>query len=397
MRKRFTLNLLPSCKVLQMKVYLDNAATTPVAPEVFEAMTPILKNDFGNPSSTHLFGRSAKAIIEQSRRGIAKHINCQPSEIVFTSGGTEADNMAMFTSVTELGVKRIITSRIEHHAVGHTACHIQDKYEVELVYVDIDGAGNVDLDHLSSILADTSKKTLVTLMHANNELGTLMPIEEVSRICRKHGAYFHSDTVQTMGHYTFNLQELDIDFLTCAAHKFHGPKGIGFLYINKAVHSKAFIHGGAQERGLRGGTENLHGIVGLAKAMDLAYSDLEAHQKHVFGLKQHMMASFQESFPDISFHGETTYENSLYTVLNVCFPETDKAAMLLFTLDLKGIAASGGSACSSGSAKGSHVLEGINANPNRPNVRFSFSRYTTKAEIDYAVGQVAEIFKNKIV
>ena len=380
-----------------MKVYLDNAATTPVAPEVFEAMTPILKNDFGNPSSTHLFGRSAKAIIEQSRRGIAKHINCQPSEIVFTSGGTEADNMAMFTSVTELGVKRIITSRIEHHAVGHTACHIQDKYEVELVYVDIDGAGNVDLDHLSSILADTSKKTLVTLMHANNELGTLMPIEEVSLICRKHGAYFHSDTVQTMGHYTFNLQELDIDFLTCAAHKFHGPKGIGFLYINKAVHSKAFIHGGAQERGLRGGTENLHGIVGLAKAMDLAYSDLEAHQKHVFGLKQHMMASFQESFPDISFHGETTYENSLYTVLNVCFPETDKAAMLLFTLDLKGIAASGGSACSSGSAKGSHVLEGINANSNRPNVRFSFSRYTTKAEIDYAVGQVAEIFKNKIV
>ena len=380
-----------------MKVYLDNAATTPVAPEVFEAMTPILRNDFGNPSSTHLFGRSAKAIIEQSRRGIAKHINCQPSEIVFTSGGTEADNMAMFTSVTELGVKRIVTSRIEHHAVGHTACHIQNKYEVELVYVDIDGAGNVDLDHLSSILADTSKKTLVTLMHANNELGTLMPIEEVSRICRKHGAYFHSDTVQTMGHYTFNLQELDIDFLTCAAHKFHGPKGIGFLYINKAVYSKAFIHGGAQERGLRGGTENLHGIVGLAKAMDLAYSDLEAHQKHVFGLKQHMMASFQESFPDISFHGETTYENSLYTVLNVCFPETDKAAMLLFTLDLKGIAASGGSACSSGSTKGSHVLEGINANPNRPNVRFSFSRYTTKAEIDYAVGQVAEIFKNKIV
>ncbi len=380
-----------------MKVYLDNAATTPVAPEVFEAMAPILQNDFGNPSSTHLFGRSAKAIIEQSRRGIAKHINCQPSEIVFTSGGTEADNMAMFTSVTELGVKRIVTSRIEHHAVGHTACHIQDKYEVELVYVDIDGAGNVDLDHLSSILADTSKKTLVTLMHANNELGTLMPIEEVSLICRKHGAYFHSDTVQTMGHYTFNLQKLDIDFLTCAAHKFHGPKGIGFLYINKAVHSKAFIHGGAQERGLRGGTENLHGIVGLAKAMDLAYSDLEAHQKHVFGLKQHMMASFQESFPDISFHGETTYEKSLYTVLNVCFPPTEKAAMLLFTLDLKGIAASGGSACSSGSAKGSHVLEGINANPNRPNVRFSFSRYTTKAEIDYAVGQVAEVFKNKIV
>lgn len=378
-------------------MYLDNAATTPVAPEVFEAMIPILKNDFGNPSSTHFFGRSSKAIIEKSRRGIAKHLSCQASEIVFTSGGTEADNMAMFTSVTELGVERIVTSIIEHHAVGHTACHIQSKYPVELVYVDVDGAGNVDLDHLARILDDTSKKTLVTLMHANNELGTLMPIMEVSRLCRKYGAYFHSDTVQTMGHYHFDLQNLDIDFLTCAAHKFHGPKGIGFLYINKTVHSKAFIHGGAQERGLRGGTENLHGIVGLAKAMDLAYTDLEAHQDHVFGLKEHMMVSFQKHFPDISFHGETSYEKSLYTVLNVCFPETDKAAMLLFTLDLKGIAASGGSACSSGSAKGSHVLQGINANPKRPNTRFSFSRYTRIEEIDYAVEQVVAIFRNKIV
>ena len=380
-----------------MKVYLDNAATTPVAPEVFEAMAPILKNDFGNPSSTHLFGRSSKAIIEQARRGVAKHIHCQPSEIVFTSGGTEADNMAMFTSVTELGVKRIVTSRIEHHAVGHTASHIQDKYKVELVYVDIDRAGNVDLHQLSNILEDSSKKTLVTLMHANNEIGTLMPIMEVSKLCRKYGAYFHSDTVQTMGHYNFNLQELDVDFITCAAHKFHGPKGIGFLYVNKSVHSKAFIHGGAQERGLRGGTENLHGIVGLAKAMDLAYTNLEAHQQHVFGLKKHMMDSLQKHFPNISFHGETSYENSLYTVLNVCFPETDKGAMLLFTLDLKGIAASGGSACSSGSSKGSHVLQGINANPNRPNARFSFSRYTTLKEIDYTVEQVADIFKNKVV
>jgi len=380
-----------------MKVYLDNAATTPVAPEVFEAMAPILKNDFGNPSSTHLFGRSSKAIIEHSRRGIAKHINCQPSEVVFTSGGTEADNMAMFTSVTELGVQRIVTSRIEHHAVGHTACHIQEKYSVELVYVDVDDAGNVDLEHLESILGATAQKTLVSLMHANNEIGTLLRIAEVSKICRRFGAYFHSDTVQTMGHYHFNLQELDIDFLTCAAHKFHGPKGIGFLYINKKVHSNAFIHGGAQERGLRGGTENLHGIVGLSKAMDLAYMNLEAHQKHVFALKSHMMNSLQNQFPEISFHGETSYEKSLYTVLNVCFPQTDKASMLLFTLDLKGIAASGGSACSSGSSKGSHVLQGINADPNRPNARFSFSRYTTLKEIDYTVDQVVDIFKNKVV
>jgi len=378
-----------------MKVYLDNAATTPLAPEVFEAMSPILKSNFGNPSSSHFFGRKAKAIIENSRRNIATHLRCKPAEIIFTSGGTEADNMALFTSVKELGAKRIITSRIEHHAVVHTAEHIYKELDIDIDYVRLCRKGNVDLDHLEDLLKD-SPKTLVSLMHANNEIGTLLPLKEVSLLCRRHGALFHSDTVQTMGHYTFDLTELDIDFVTCSAHKFHGPKGIGFLYTNSKTSMVPLIHGGAQERGLRGGTENIYGIVGLSKAMDLAYSDLIEHQKHVEGLKNHMIREFEKHFETIEFHGEISKEKSLYTVLNVCFPRTDKASMLLFTLDLKGIAVSGGSACSSGSNKGSHVLEGIEADMTRPNVRFSFSRYTTKEEIDYTVEMVVNIFKHNL-
>ena len=378
-----------------MKVYLDNAATTPLAPEVFEAMAPVLKSNFGNPSSSHFFGRNAKALIENSRRNIAAHLNCKPGEIIFTSGGTEADNMALISSVTELGVKRIITSRIEHHAVVHTAEYMYKEFDVDVDYVRLCRKGNVDLKHLEELLQD-SRKTLVSLMHANNEIGTLLPLKEVSEMCRKHGALFHSDTVQTMGHYAFDLTELDIDFITCAAHKFHGPKGIGFLYANSKTSVVPLIHGGAQERGLRGGTENIYGIVGLSKAMDLAYSDIMEHQKYVEGLKNHMIQELEKRFDTIDFHGEITKEKSLYTVLNVCFPSTDKASMLLFTLDLKGIAASGGSACSSGSNKGSHVLDGIEADMTRPNVRFSFSRYTTMEEIDYAVEQVSEIFEHNL-
>lgn len=379
-----------------MAVYLDNAATTPVAPEVVEAMIPVLKNTFGNPSSSHSFGREAKALIETSRRGIAKHLNCKPSEIIFTSGGTEADNMALNSSVDELGVKRIITTKLEHHAVGHTAEAIIEHSGVELTYVNIDGQGHVDLEHLKELLAGSDKKTLVSLMHANNEIGTLLPLKRVSELCRTYGAYFHSDTVQTMGHYAFDLQDLDIDFITCAAHKFHGPKGIGFLYVNQKIKVSSLIHGGAQERGFRGGTENVYGIVGLAKAMDLAYEDVRGHQDHVQSLKSYMIDQLKELFDDIAFHGDITPEGSLYTVLNVCFPRTDKASMLLFTLDLKGVAASGGSACSSGAAKGSHVLEGIGADMSRPNTRFSFSRYTTKDEIDYALEQIKVVFEKTL-
>jgi cysteine desulfurase len=378
-----------------MNVYLDNAATTPVAPEVVEAMIPVLFHTFGNPSSTHAFGRQAKALLENSRRSIAQALNCAPSELIFTSGGTEADNMALHAAVTQLGVKRIITTSIEHHAVGHTAEALKVSDGIEVVYLDLDAKGNVNLQALEQLL-QVPTPTIVSLMHANNEIATLLPLELVAKLCRQYGAFFHSDTVQTMGHYHFDLAALDIDFITCAAHKFHGPKGIGFLYVNKKTRVNPLIHGGSQERGLRGGTENIAGVVGLAKAIELAYTDLEAHQNHVWGLKNYMINRLQSIFPEVLFHGETSYEKALYTVLNVCLPATSKAGMLLFTLDLKGVAVSGGSACTSGATKGSHVLEGIGADMSRPNARFSFSRFTTKEEIDYALQQIEEVYQKNL-
>jgi cysteine desulfurase len=378
-----------------MRVYLDNAATTPIAPEVVDEMVEVLRNDFGNPSSTHFYGRQVKALIETSRRKVASYLNCAASEIIFTSGGTEADNMALFSAVHDLGVKRIITSSIEHHAVGHSVDALVKHNSIIYEYVKLDSKGHVDLQDLESLLQNNIP-TLVSLMHANNEIATLLPLKEVSNLCRKYGAFFHSDTVQTMGHYSFDLADLDIDFITCAAHKFHGPKGVGFLYINKKNKVESLIHGGAQERGLRGGTENVYGIVGLAKAMDLAYDDLKGHQVHVQTLKSYMIDKLKSLFPTISFHGETESSKSLYTVLNVCFPKTEKGGMLLFTLDLKGVAVSGGSACSSGANKGSHVLEGIGADMTRPNARFSFSRYTTKEEIDFALQQVKSSFEQTL-
>lgn len=379
-----------------MAVYLDNAATTPVAPEVVDAMIPVLRDGFGNPSSTHSFGRKSKALIETSRRSIAKHMNCQSSEIIFTSGGTEADNMALTSVVLQCGVTHIITSEIEHKAVICASEALSVNRGVKVSYVKIAPDGTIDLVDLERLLQGDEKK-IVSLMHANNEIGTLLPLKQVSEMCRKHGAYFHSDTVQTMGHYTFDLKDLDMDFVTCAAHKFHGPKGTGFLYINKKTKAEALIYGGAQERGMRGGTENVYGIVGLAKAMDLAYEDVEAHQEHVQGLKSYMISELKAMFDDVQFHGDIRPESSLYTVLNVCFPKTEKAGMLLFTLDLKGIAVSGGSACSSGASVGSHVLTGINADMTRPNVRFSFSRYTTKEEIEFALEQIRVVFEITLV
>lgn len=378
-------------------VYLDNAATTPIAKEVAESMTSVMTECFGNPSSTHTLGRKSKALLENSRRTIAKLLYCEPSEIIFTSGGTEADNMAINSSVHLFGVKRIISTPLEHHAVGHTIESLEKKENIESVSVRTDEDGLVDLKHLEELLADTSKKTLVSLMHANNEIGSLISLEKVSELCRKYDTLFHSDTVQTMGHYAFNLKELDIDFITCAAHKFHGPKGVGFLYCNKKVKVENLIHGGSQERGFRGGTENLYGIVGLAKALELAYEDLESHQLHVQSLKTHMINRLQEILPEVGFHGTTIPEKSLYTVLNVKLPATKKSGMLLFTLDLKGVAASGGSACTSGANKGSHVLAGINADLSRPNVRFSFSRYTTIDEIDFAIDKLSEIYEKTLV
>ena len=377
-----------------MRVYLDNAATTPVAPEVIDVMVPILTNDFGNPSSIHSYGRHVKGFVETSRKTIAKHLNCHSSEIIFTSGGTEADNMALYSSVHKMEVKHIITSRIEHHAILHTAEAIEKEGLARISYVQVDSKGNVDLANLETLL-QTEEKTLVSLMHANNEIATLLPLEKVSQLCKKYNALFHSDTVQSIGHYPFDLQELDIDYLSGAAHKFHGPKGVGFLYINKKINGSAFIHGGSQERGLRGGTENVSGIAGLATALDLAYEGLSEHQVHVQSLKNHMIDQLKKSIPDVYFHGEIEASKSLYTVLNVSFPNTEKTGMLLFTMDLKGVACSGGSACSSGALGGSHVLAGINSDANRPNIRFSFSRYTTLEEVDYALEMLMEVFEVK--
>ena len=377
-----------------MEVYLDNAATTPMASEVIESMTEVMKADYGNPSSVHSFGRNAKARIENARRKVAQLIHCEPKEIIFTSGGTEADNMAIICSVLDLGVRHIITSEIEHHAVGHSCEATIRKHNVKVSYVELDQYGNVNLNHLESLLSNANEKCLVSLMHANNEIGTLLPIATVSALCRQYDAYFHSDTVQTMGHYVIDLSQLDIDFVTCAAHKFHGPKGVGFLYVNKHLQIKPFIEGGAQERGLRGGTENISGIIGLTTALELANTNIEEHQAHVQSLKTYMIEALKKNVPGIAFHGEIDEHKSLYTVLNVCFPKFDKDEILLFMLDLEGVACSGGSACTAGASTGSHVLRGIKADTTHSNVRFSFSRFTQKKDIDFALEKIQKIMQS---
>lgn len=374
-----------------MKVYLDNAATTQIDAEVIEAMSHVMTDVYGNPSSVHGYGRQARAEIEKARRTVSSYLKVSPAEIFFTSGGTEADNMAILCSVRDLGVKRIITSKLEHHAVLHTV----EAADIEVAYVDLTANGHVNLEQLESLL-QTGPKTLVSLMHANNEIGNLLDLKKVSELCRKYDAYFHSDTVQTMCHYSFDLKELDIDFITASAHKFHGPKGIGFLYVNSKVQVKPMIHGGAQERNMRGGTENIYGIVGLAKAMEVAYNGLEAHQAHVQGLKTYMMSKLREAIPEVEFNGDAE-GNSLYTVLNVSFPDSPISEMLLFNLDIMGISASGGSACSSGSNVGSHVLAELERDQMRPAIRFSFSKYNTKDEIDYTVTQVKSLFDKQTV
>ena len=378
-----------------MEVYLDNAATTPIAKEVIKEIEPYLHTYFGNPSSTHSFGRKTKNAIEINRRKIANFINADTNEIVFTSGGTEADNMAMRCAVLDLGVKRIITSKIEHHAVGHTAECLKKSHHTEIIYLTTDEFGNPSIDELKEYLKK-DVKTLVSLMHANNEIGTLLPIEEVSSICHEHQhVYFHSDTVQTMGHYKFDVKKLKIDFLVCSAHKFHGPKGIGFLYVNKNLHLNPIITGGSQERSHRGGTENLYGIIGLGKAMELAFTDLEDHQKHVQNLKTHLIEQLIKIDSRIKFNGELNIQKSLYTVLSVRFPKDICNSMLLFSLDIYGIATSGGSACSSGSTKGSHVLAELPDQDDYQSVRFSFSRYNTKKEVEFTLDKISSIVANK--
>ena len=377
-----------------MKVYFDNAATTPMAKEVIEEIKPYLHTYFGNPSSTHSFGRKTRNAIEISRKKIANFIGAENNEIIFTSGGTEADNMALRCAVTDLKVQRIITSKIEHHAVGHTAECLKESHNIELVYLDTDEFGNPSINQLKELLHNNTK-TLVSLMHANNEIGTLLPIEEVAWLCCQYDhVFFHSDTVQTMGHYYFDVKKLKIDFLVCSAHKFHGPKGIGFLYVNKNLNLNPIITGGSQERSHRGGTENLYGIIGLGKAMELAFTEIEDHQKQVSELKNYLKDELIKIDSRIKFNGEVQKEKSLYTVLSVRFPKDICNSMLLFSLDIHGIASSGGSACSSGSNKGSHVLAELPDQENYQSVRFSFSRYNSKEEVDYTLGKIRSIISN---
>ncbi len=375
-----------------MKVYLDNAATTQIDPEVIEVMLPILNDSFGNPSSIHSFGRESRSLVEKARKNVARHLNCNPGEIFFTSGGTEADNMAIRCGMIDLGINHAITSKIEHHAVGHTLEDLSSMGLIKLSYVNLDDKGNVDLEHLDELLKK-NQRSFVSLMHANNEIGNILSLEKVADICEKNDAIFHSDTVQTMAHYTFDLNTINIHFITGAAHKFHGPKGNGFLYINENVKIKPLIYGGGQERNMRAGTENVYGIVGLSKAMDVAYSDLEEHRRHIESLKIRMIEGLKKSIPGVEFNGESaSIEKSLYTVLNVMFPQTDIGEMLFYNLDILGIASSGGSACSSGSNLGSHVLRNIGTDMMRPSLRFSFSKFNTEEEIDYTINQLKSLF-----
>lgn len=379
-----------------MRVYLDNAATTPLDKEVFDAMAPFMLEHYGNPSSIHSHGREVRSAIERARKQVAELINAAPSEVFFTSGGTEADNMAIRCTVDTRGIKHIITSKLEHHAVLHTVEVMEKKQKARVSYVRTDGNGGIDYDDLERLVQEMPGKTLVTLMHGNNEIGNLLDLERAGTICRENDALFHSDTVQTMGHYRHDSEALPVDFLVGSAHKFHGPKGVGFLYINSDIQITPFIHGGAQERNMRGGTENVYGIIGLAKALEIACTQVEEHQKHVSGLKQRMIERMKASVPGIAFNGHSGNVNeSLYTVLSLCLPPTEDNDMLLFNLDINQISASAGSACSSGSSIGSHVLQQLDRDHRRGSVRFSFSKYNTEEEIDYVVDRLAELYAVK--
>src|SRR5579859_1512404 len=374
-----------------MKVYLDNAATTPLDPEVFEAMKPFMLEDFGNPSSTHSHGRKVRAAIESARKKAAELLNCAPGEIIFTSGGTEADNAIIAGATQTYHLKHAISSPIEHHAVEHTLATLEKQGEINLHLVRLDEKGHVDLGHLESLLGEFPN-ALVSLMHANNEIGNLLDIGQVGQLCQQYNAYFHSDTVQTMGHYKHDLKQLKVHAMTAAAHKFHGPKGVGFMYINKDKKIKPMVSGGAQERNMRGGTENTYGIIGLAKALEICYREMAEHEAHILKLKKHMIEKLKVTVPGIRFHGDSdNLQRSLYTVLNVSFPESEENEMMLFNLDMQGISASGGSACSSGASTGSHVLGAIYPESKRGAVRFSFSKYNSIEDINYTVDKIAEL------
>lgn len=376
-----------------MKVYLDNAATTAMDDRVIEAMLPFMKSHYGNPSSVHSQGREVRTAIERARKKVAELLNTTPSEIFFTSGGTEADNTAIVCGIESHGIKHAITSPLEHHAVLHTLEVCEKKGHIKLSILDVNEKGEIDFNQLENLLKE-NPNSLVSLMHANNEIGNLNDLNKIGNLCQEYSAFFHSDTVQTMGHYVHDLKSLPVDSIVAGGHKFHGPKGSGFLYVRKNKKIHPLIHGGAQERNMRGGTENVIGIIGITKALELAYSEMESHQSHVISLKNHFIKSLSEAIPDVLFNGlSNDLDKSLYTVLNVSLPPSEaNRGMLLFNLDLEGIAASGGSACSSGATVGSHVLRALKHKPERDAVRFSFSRYNTIEEINYTISKLKALY-----
>mgnify|MGYP003633484911 CR=1 FL=1 len=380
------------------KVYLDNAATTQVRATVIQKMQEALTACYGNPSSTHSFGRSAKTAIEKTRKTIAKYLNAHPSEIIFTSGGTEADNMILRCAVRDLGVQTIVTSKIEHHAVLHTVEVLEKEFNIQVRYVALDAYGNPDLGHLEALLQKDDTKKLVSLMHINNEIGNLLDIAVVAELCKKHKALFHSDTVQSLGHYAFDVQKIQADFLTAAAHKFHGPKGIGFAFVRRNLRIQPILVGGSQERGFRAGTEAFHNIVGLEEAFIAANENLAQEQAYVLELKKYFIDALKTALPEVVFNGHSgDLEKSTYTLVNVRLPfDEQKSQMLLFQLDMKGIACSKGSACQSGSSLGSHVLTEILSEDEmkKPSIRFSFSKDNTKQELAYVINELV-VFNNQ--
>lgn len=374
-----------------MKVYFDNAATTPLDPDVLEAMLPFMKEHFGNPSAIHGYGRVTRAAIEKARKQVASALNASTGEIFFTSGGTESTNTVLRCAVNDLGVKEIITSPIEHHCVLHSVEDLEARGLAKVHYVNLKEDGHHDYDHLEELLKQTKGKTLVSLMYANNEIGNLADVERIAALCQEYDALYHSDTVQAMCHYPIDVQEWKVDFITGSAHKFHGPKGVGFFYMSNRAMLKPFITGGSQERNMRAGTENLYGVVGLGKAMEIGCGNMTEHRAHIESIRNYMMEQLKEKVSGVEFNGDAG-GRCLYTILSASFPPSDKASLLLFNLDIAGVAASGGSACSSGSDVGSHVLTALHADPDRPSVRFSFSKYNTKEEVDFVVQKLAEMY-----
>lgn len=374
-----------------MRVYFDNAATTQLDREVIEEMLPFMETHFGNPSSTHSHGRQVKVALERARKKVASLLNVAPGEIFFTSGGTESDNTAIRCYIDKYNLTHAITSKLEHHAVLHTLELLAEQGKIKLSFVEHDERGNINYDHLEDLLS-TNARSLVSLMHGNNEIGTITNIKRVGEICNEFNAIYHCDTVQTMGYYPMDLSALPVHAAVGSAHKFHGPKGVGFLYIDQSRKIPSYLTGGGQERSMRGGTENVIGIIALAKALEVSFAKQEENKKYILGLKERMKNKLIEQLPGVDFNGMSgDLENSVYKVLNVSLPSGMGNEMLLFNLDLKGVSASGGSACSSGANKGSHVLNALKPETDRRSIRFSFSKFNTIEDVDYAVDQLVMI------